>query len=90
MNITKFFLGHNLSPLFLRANVPVRRPIIREIRETMALRTIIDNVKINITQDSTIEIGIGEYLRQNSERVMVRSLVVEKGERYDQLGKCLA
>ena len=55
------FWGHNLSPLFLRANVPVRRPIIREIRETMALRTIIDNVKMNISQDSTIEIGIGEY-----------------------------
>ena len=56
----------------------------------MALRTIIDNVKMNISHDSTIETGIGEYLPQNSERVMVRSLVVEKGEGYDQLGKCLA
>ena len=31
----------------------------REIRETMALRMIIDNVKMNISHDSTIKIGIG-------------------------------
>ena len=56
----------------------------------MALRMIIDNVKMNISQDSSIKIGICEYLPKNSERVMVGALVVEKGERYDQLGKCLA
>ena len=45
---------------------------------------------MNISHDSTIETGIGEYLPQNSERMMVGALVVEKGEGYDQLGKCLA
>ena len=74
----------------MRAKVPVRRPISKEIRETMALRMIIDNVKMNISHDSIIKIGNGDYLPQNSEWMMVRSLVVKKGERYDQLGKCLA
>ena len=31
-------LCHNLSPFFLRANVPVTMPIINEIRETTALK----------------------------------------------------
>ena len=60
--ITKYLVVcHNLSPLFLRANVPVTRPIIKEIRETMALKE--DNFITTIKIGAGASVIVNIYLR---------------------------